>query len=340
MEQPNENARALLVVENDGELVVEVGDRHAAGMEEQSPNEGSLLPPWVSTSALAHISQVILTLAESLRPDVAYELVIPPGLRKAIDAGELEFIGMRSLLRNAKTKEFVANVPLRRIDSTVMSGLTNIPVMVAIHAIEMKLDALKEDVERILAGQHSDRVAHIRAGANLIEMAYVVRDQELKRALLQQAVVQMVLGRDKILEALEAELDSLLVFVERPGLRSTSKRVVDGLAQRRGDLRRLADATSAIARTLATLGEPEAARASVESFISGFEQNASKCAKLVRYIPTGTMGYPDDLWEFWRSGVQRHLDNLRYEQARLVASAEVPMIVRFNRAQFLPVSEV
>jgi hypothetical protein len=314
----NDNGRESLVLSTQFVQQIQKKDRHYA-----HKLGGSL-------AGFIHLLQGMPLLAKSitdeLRPGESYRAVIPPEIQKGLIDGSLEMVRKKGsglfngMIRRTdgrkiivKQTEWVQEPPTPQM----FANLQAMSVQAQVAAVTELLLELDKKLEAVLAGQHSDRIAQVKAGIAAYEQAFYSRDDALKKMQLANALQSLNEGRQRLMEHL---ITSLRIERSEPGpwqriLRMVSFGRIDEMEFEllrkfdalyptvKEDIRYVNLATAYLFRTLVLLDEHESALVSVRQearFYAELETELPRRKQLFPYERESGSSLPEMARDFGR----------------------------------------
>lgn len=154
-------------------------------------------------------------LKDELSAGDTYRAVIPPDIQRGLRDKSLEFMHKRGsglfngMIRKADgRKVIVAQTEWAKVVPsddlvTKMGALTTQAAIAEVTELLLEID---RKLSTIAAGQHSDRVARVKAGVDIYDQAFATTDHELRRLHLANALQSLSEGRRSLMGHFESIL--------------------------------------------------------------------------------------------------------------------------------------
>lgn len=251
----------------------------------------------------------VKAVKDELKPGEYYRAIIPTDVQRGLRDNTLEFVNRKKsglftgMIREADgRKRFTNQVEWARHnpDPQALANLNAMSVQAGIAELTERLLDLDRKLERVLLGQHTDRVAEVKNGVDLYEQAFYCQDPAFQRAQLANAVQDLTKGRRKLMEHLAATLNlerndptlwqrflKAVTFgwVDEPAFELVTS-VRERYPEIKEDLRYINRATAYLFRAHTVVGEAESATRSVgqyEEFLELLDSRLPEVAGLLPY---------------------------------------------------------
>jgi uncharacterized phage infection (PIP) family protein YhgE len=189
-----------------------------------------------------------------------------------------------------------------------IEGLRSAAIHAQIKQVVEKLEELSDKVDRLLEGQHSDRIAKVRSGIKTYQIADRYQDDERKESQLANAQQSLQVGREELGQWLRDTLDKEVGKPE--GLLDQTLHLVFGinhqLVERLNELEEKESqihealqyhnlASAYIFKIQAVQGEYDAAERSINQHIQSTEEIHEILQDKTIPLPEKTIGLRDEL---------------------------------------------
>jgi hypothetical protein len=277
---------------------------------ERFESSRSLLVKWARS--VPAIVQTARELAQTLNPRELFEIEWPPGVLDSLKSGVLEWKPSADgtfpvVVKQHEGKQIAKHLKLRKSAQMgdVLRGVNNLAIQSALADIVGRLEEMGEKLDELLARARADQVGKIRAGHDLYQQALTIRDEDLRRSTLLNAVQSLLEGRNQLLEFVEdastklkppSQFDSFLKAV--PFGRTPSKALEERYHRVTQEFQTAVLATRIVVLAYEELNEPETARFVLEQLAGRAKDIAPRCLAAARHLPYTPEEPPEAPWEF------------------------------------------
>jgi hypothetical protein len=223
-----------------------------------------------------------------------YQAVFSPELLKRMKDGLVKLDEkddglFAALIRDVETGQITDHVNLKKVMPDVLSSLNQLAVQQTLADMVHRLEVIDEEITDLLQGQINDRLAEVESGIELYEHAIVAINQETRRELLANAILELNRGRKKLIYSTDFSfLDKLPR--NRRGMFFTPIRNICEYVQLKAEpvwkaTHGIIKASRYLVLAYSALNEPDSLRVSLEQGKSDVKVFQDKIGEIVRWLP-------------------------------------------------------
>jgi len=303
--------------------------------------------------ALRDFARSVLTgvaHAENLsQQDTLYDLVFSREQWQGLKNGSLAMFdsqrGLKPILRS-RDGRIDSFVEIKRVSPRLGQALVGVAIQKGIEDILVQLERIEKKVEKILQGQHSDRMGELAAGIQLLEAANVTRNPDSRRLLLTQACGTLNSAKCKLFELARREITMLCGDLKSDGVMATlqgflgeadhekAEKILCGLHE---NILGAQQAVAGLFRAYWLLGEDEAACLTIDVFADEVKKLEPFLGKTLPYL-VETNSRTKKIKKFWKS-VPKEVRLLKEQGTQLLAAPKGPIILSFRGSELQLVPE-
>ena len=215
-------------------------------------------------------------------PDITLQAVLTDAQKKQLAKGTLKLMtkkdgSLLASLINPKTKEIVANIPLKSVQMApeVTQAMTNFATQMQMGQIAEQIQAVQIAVEEVRMGQEYDRLATAYSCQQKFLQAMEIKNPELKAMALMQLASSAEDSRNLLMLSQKSNVEFIKDQPESFFKKLISGASLDKVNGRMGEIRASLCAVNMVslaeAMAYKELGEEEAARNSLQYFATFIE---------------------------------------------------------------------
>lgn len=148
----------------------------------------------------------ILDVTKKLSEGKVYQAHFPPEVLKRIKDGSARLDNkgdglFSASIRDVETGWFIDNVSLAEVTPDLLSSLNQLATQQTLANIVRRLEVIDEKITGVLQGQFNDRLAKVKNGIKMYELAVTTSNPDKRDLLMAEAIGYLNLGRNELIES-------------------------------------------------------------------------------------------------------------------------------------------
>ena len=265
-------------------------------------------------------------IVRTLNPDAVYKIICSPegGKLYTDTAGNLKGVFY-------KDGKIVQHAKLRAVGPSLVKCATAVGSQILLISIAMQLNHIEKAIDKIITGQHDDRIAEIYSGADQYKRAMRAQDTEQQSRLVENAIQTVTTGIEKTARSLKRQIADMPepgddFWYDWPGRKDRTKQAEKKFRFVEESFQACIIGIQTLAECYAAINEPQIAVVTLKENIDKLsDSEIASAARKARLIPfRGRKDLPERPLKAFLDSRRSILDNI--ERYGLLANNELDCI--------------